>query len=259
MRLLISLAVPLALTVAPAVAQDDDALKWAKPLSNGPQTLSHLLTAVSGKPNSAETDSLLVGVKALVREKDDFRLVRSDGEELLVPRDSHMGDRMFCCMQKLENEAREKVGDPLANYVHNVDALTVNGENVELHHSGAEDVHIPLPTNQPWLPVRLKELHLKNIHLKLVDGNNVTVHKIKELDGIAAVVHTAGVDISVEPREFWRFHDKQGNTRVVLGIANPVPAPVRRFLCLPEVVRVHYTFKKDHEKAEANNSAPAAQ
>jgi hypothetical protein len=251
-----SQAITIALSVAficvmPARAElTDPQLKWDAPLVGGNTILSHLLVAVSGRPNSEQTDRLLVGVKAIVREQDKFRLVRADGAELVVPRDSNMGDRMFSCMEKIETQARDKVGDELADYVHNVDALTVEGDGIQIHHTGKEDFHVPLPLNQPWLPVHLKELHLKNIHLQLVDGQSKDVHRIKGLDGIACVVHSAGVDLNIEPREFWRYRDKKGHTHVVLGIQSLIPKPVRSFFHFPDVVHVQFMFKKDHQKAE---------
>jgi hypothetical protein len=249
---LIRIALAVAFICAsPARAEEaDPQLQWDTPMMEGNVVLSHMLIAMSGRPNSEQTDRLLVGVKALVREQNNFRLIRSDGAELVVPRDSHMGDRMFSCMEKIENEARDKIGDELATYVHNLDTLTVVGEGIEIHHSGKEDFHIPLPGNQPWLPIHLKELHLKTIRVNLLDGQGKDVHRIKNIDGIACVVHSAGVDINIEPREFWRYRDKKGHTHVVLGIKSLIPAPVRMFFHFPEVVHFQFMFKKDHHRAE---------
>jgi hypothetical protein len=233
-----------------AHAEEDAGVAWTTPMLQGNEVMSHLLVAVSGKPNSEKTDALLVGVKSIVREEKNFRLIRDDGAELVVPRDTHMGEKMFTCMEKIERQARKKVGDELADYVKSVDALNVEGDGIVLHHSGEESVCVPLPTNQPWLPVKLKELRLKHIRLQLVDGKGFDVHRIKNIDGIAAVVEIAGADLKVEPREFWRYRDKKGNTRVVLGVQSLIPKPVRSLLHLPDVVHVHYTFKKKHKKAQ---------
>lgn len=250
------------IAAAPAHCADDAALNWDKPIISGSQTMSHLLTAVSGKPNSERTDSLLVGVKAIVREQNNFRIVRSDGAELVVPRDTEMGERMFACMEKIEHQARAKVGNELGDYVHNLDTLTIDGDSIELHHTGKEDVHVPLPGNQPWLPVHLKELHLRNIRLKLVEGKDKkSPHQIKSIDGIACVVRSTGIDINIEPREFWRWKDRAGRTHICFGIKSLIPQPIRLLFNMPEVMHFRYTFKKKHERAEVattNNSEQAA-
>jgi hypothetical protein len=258
MRFILRLLLILSLCAGtrPAFAEDwDPNLKWATPLPDGSWQMSHLLTAVSGKPNSEQTDSLLIGVKSIVREQNTFRLIRSDGADLVVPRDSHMGDRMFSCMEKIETQARDKLGNALADYVHNMDALVIDGDGVELRHSGQQEISVPLVTNQPWLPVTLKEIKLSNIRLQLVEGERNQCHRLKKISGIAAVVRVAGADLNVEPREFWRYKDKKGHTHVVLGIKSLIPSPVRSVFHLPEVVHVQYTFKKHKEKAE--EPAPA--
>lgn len=247
-----------ALSAAPSRSEDTP-LCWSTECADGSQTMSHLLTAVSGKPNSEKTDKLLLGVTSIVREDNQYRLVRCDGAQLMVPRNTEVGERMFSCMEKVERQARKKIGEEAADYVRRLDTLSVTGDTVELHHAGDENVNVPLPTNQPWLPVKLKELRLKNIRLHLVEseGQN-TPHKIKSIDGIAAIVDSAGINVSVEPREFWRYKDKQGHTHLVFGIKSLIPAPIRFVLHLPDVMHFNLKVNKKKDKENANNSESAA-
>jgi hypothetical protein len=214
--------------------------------------MSHLYEAVSGKRTAAETKQLMTGVSLIARQDANFRVVRSDGAELLIPRDSERGQRMFSCMEKLERQARNMVGDDLGNYIKSLDALVIEGNSVILRHSGEERVTVPLPSNQPWLPVSLKELRLKNIRLRIEEGAENDVHRIREIDGIVTVVNSAGIDLAIEPREFWRYKDKRGRTHIVFGIKSLIPEPVRHLLHMPEVMRVNFTVRKrkhqDHQQ-----------
>jgi hypothetical protein len=180
---------------------DEAELRWPSELTGGSQTMSHLYEAVSGKRTAKDTKQLMTGVSLIARQDANFRVVRSDGAEMLIPRDSERGQRMFSCMEKLERQARKMVGDDLGNYIKSLDALVIEGNSVVLRHSGEERVTVPLPTNQPWLPVSLKELRLKNIRLRLEEGAENDVHRIKDIDGIVAVVNSAGIDLAIEPRE----------------------------------------------------------
>lgn len=230
------------------VSAADEPLHWATPCPDRSATMGHLLEAVSGHENKPDLEQLITGVVTIVREDNQYRFVRSDGEQLLVPRSTDMGERMFSCMEKVERQARKRIGDGAADYVRSLDSLIVTGDTVELHHAGDESVLVPLPTNQPWLPVKLKELHLKNIRLQLVESDRPDApHKIKSIDGIAAVVESAGIDVSVEPREFWRYRDKEGDTHLVLGIKSLIPSPVRFVFHLPDIMHVHFEVKKKKE------------
>lgn len=247
------LATAVFLAAGPAAsAFASEEMRWDTEFEAGNETMCHLLEAVSGKRTGENTRHLMRGVTSIIKQENDFRLIRADGAELIVPRESKSGERMFSCMEKLERTARKKISEEAAQYVHNVDALIVDGDSIELRHSGKENFDIPLPTNQPWLPVKLKEIRVSNIKLNLVEGKENDVHRIKSIDGIAAIVSSAGVDLKIEPREFWRFKDKKGHTHIVFGIKSLVPGPVRHFLGLPEVMHVNLTIRKKKEENESS-------
>lgn len=241
LTLVVSVSTDLAGFAAQVTNRTDD---WQTTLSGGSETISHLLEAVSGKVTSENTREFCRGVTAIKRQESYFELQREDGAQLRIPRESDEGQRMFKSMDKIELQARTKLGKEAGDYVRSLDVLTINGKMIELHHCGEEHVMVPLVTNQPWLPVKLKGLRLGNIRMEIAEGSGFDVHRLKGIEGIAAVVSSAGIDLNVEPREFWRFKDKRGNTHIVLGVKSLVPGAIRNLFRLPEVVHVHYTIPK---------------
>lgn len=221
-------------------------ITWKEPLSTGSPTLSGVLEAISGKKNKADIENLTKGVVSITREADRFVLRRTDGAMLELPNSSVFGGKMSGSLTKSEENARNKIGEDAALFVHNISALVCEGDEVQLRHKGGETLVVPLPFNQPYLPVKLKELQLSTIKMRLTEENGQ--RKLRDLRGIVAVVSTGGIDLKIEPREFWRYKDTAGNTNIHFGIKSWLPGPMRAFLRLPEVVHFHFTIRKKDEK-----------
>jgi hypothetical protein len=223
--------------------------QWATKYQGERGRLAKLLVAVSGKQNSDALEQLLRGVTVLSRVPNGFTLQREDGATLLLPTGTATADRMAACLDKTELEARKRLGNDAADFVHNLTALSCEGDRVSLLHSGAPSVNIPLDGGQPYLPVPLRALRLGTISMRVVDsGPNSAM--LQDINGIEATVHAGGVDLTVQPREFLRYKDEAGNTQLFFAIENPVPAFLRGLLHLPERLRFHYVVKKRDKRPE---------
>ncbi|MCI0349909.1 MAG: hypothetical protein L0Z53_10830 [Acidobacteriales bacterium] len=196
--------------------------------------------------------NLLRGVVSIERQPEAYLLCRSDGQTLLLARGTIYGDRLFNCMDKAEKDAGKKIGSIAAEFVHKLNALVVVGNEIQLRHAGAESVVVAFPNEQPFIPVRLKELRLGTIRMRL--DENTSPPKLYGVDGVEAIVTPVGVPISIRPREFSRWKDASHNTHLDFGIASLIPAPLRMLTGLPDVMHFSITIKRKKD-SQSNASA----
>ena len=203
---------------------------------------SRLFEAVSGKPCNETTRQMLENVVAIERHDNIFRLVRSDDDFTEFGPGTEYGDRMQRSMEKTEKQARKKVSEEAGDLIRDLAKLSITSGKVELHRNGAKSLTIEIPNQNKLIPVHVKEIRLDEISLDLSERNGTPM--LTNIQGIKAIVSTAGIDLPIELREFSRKRQKNGNTKLTFGITSLIPFSIRHMLQLPNVMSFSYTLKK---------------
>lgn len=207
-----------------------------------------VLQAISGKKCAPKTVEMFRDVVEISRQEDRIVVVRIDSGSTSYPRGTEYGDRIFASLDEAEEKLAAKLGAPAARLIHDLHKISLQGKHVQFIRTGPETLVIQVPRGKHYIPVTVKQLELGaiNMDLDLQEG----YPRLRNIEGVRAVVKTAGVDLSIDLREFARRKDKQGNTHLTFGVKSWIPAPMRFIFGLPAVLPFHYMLKK---KPESND------
>lgn len=215
--------------------------------SNGRLCFLEVLQAISGKKCARKTIEMLKDVVEISRVDDRIVVLRGNATSDSYARGTEYGDRIFKGLDEAEEKLGQKLGAPGAGLIHNLHKISVQGNHVKFIRTGPEKLVLVVPAGDHFIPVRIKQVELGAIawDIDMKDG----FPKLRNIDGVRAVVRTTGLDLPIDLREFGRRRDKKGNTHLSFGVKSWFPAPVRYLLGLPEVMPFHYVVKrkKNHE------------
>jgi len=229
-------------TSAEAVKTDP---RWKSPLASGNDSLPKLIEAISGKKNSEETAELLRGVVRVSRSTDGFSFKREDDQELEFGSSTILGGKMLESLEKTQRDT-DKYGANLGEVVSGLSGVSVNGNHVELLRSGPTEVKIPVSAGVKKIPFKLKEVRLGQLSMDLDESKGFPA--IRNITGLEVIV-SAGIDLHIVLKEFWRTKNDAGDTTVTFGIVNPLPKALRAALGLKEISYFSHTIRKKKERA----------
>jgi len=240
----------------PALATDDFAELWKTPLPQGTRGMRIFLQAISGRAVKPRTDYLLAGVVKVSRDRDRITFQREDSQVLELGASTTYGADLIYDLQKAERKALERAGPQAAQLVHNLSAISLDGQRVVVDIRSPMEQRIVLPERGGgWISVRLKEIRLRDLSMEIAEHNGHPA--LKKIEGLVAVVHATAFDLPFEIKEFSAFKDEEDRKHVHIGVKNLVPGPLRMLFGLPEVVSYDFVKKKKHRSTlSVSNQLP---
>lgn len=230
-----------AVCTKPALKPDP---KWHKDLEKGNLVLPKLIQAISGRPNSDETEKLLRGVIKILYENHEFKLVREDSSELKFGPDTILGDRIIQSLERTRRDT-DKYSQNLGSVISGLRGVSVTDNHVELLREGPDDLRIALSAGKKMIPIKLKEIRLRRLSMDLDESKGYPT--VRNISGLEVIV-TAGVDFHITLKEFSRTKNAKGDTTVTFGILNPLPKAFRSALGLKEISYFSHTVRKKVER-----------
>lgn len=215
-----------------------------------------VLQAISGKQCAPKTVDMLHDVVEISRQEDRIVVVRSDASSTAYPRGTEYGDSIFESLDEAEEKLASKLGASGGSLIHNLQKISLQGKHVQFIRTGPQTLVLKVPEGKHYIPVTVKQVELGeiNMDLDLKEG----YPRLRNIEGVRAVVKTPGVDLPIDLREFARRKDKKGNTHLTFGVKSWIPSPVRFIFGLPEVMPFHYMIKKKHDDKDQDNQKQEA-
>src|SRR5262249_41776400 len=145
-------------------------------------------------------------------------------------------------LEQAERKAMKKAGPQAAQIVHNLSAITLDGQRVVVDIRSPVEQRIMLPGSGGWFAPRLKEIRLRDLSMEITERDGHPA--LKSIDGLVAVVHATAFDLPLEIKEFSAFKDEDNSKHIHIGVKNLIPSPFRMLFGLPEIVSYDFARKK---------------
>lgn len=218
-----------------------DEIHWTKPISEGPDTIYYFAEAISGKTLKQETYDLLRGVIEVIIEKNKIIFHRVDNEQLQLSSDTEHGAKFFDDWDKSKINLEAKFGPAGKEFLDNIESVHVNKDRIQIARKGPAELCVELGKRKLHHAFDLRALRFRQISLAV--DNNGKHPRMKDIEGVSAIINAPGFSFPVGVKEFGKLRLKKGND-INVGVSNPVPAPVRAFLFLPGILRFHFILPR---------------
>lgn len=220
---------------------DDESIKWTKPLAEGNDRIFYFAEAVGGKALRKDTYDLLVGVTDVVIEKDKIIFRRSDKEELQFSADTDHGGKFFKDWEKAKHNLETKFGSAGRDFLDSIEGVHVDGERILINRKGPPILSIDMGNRKLHHAFDLKGIRFGTLEMTVdTRGKHPS---LKDISGASVILNAPGLSFPVEVKEFAKLKTDKG-ADIKVGIKNPVPSALKAILFLPAVLRFHFFLQR---------------
>ncbi|MBX9724084.1 MAG: hypothetical protein K2X81_21940 [Candidatus Obscuribacterales bacterium] len=220
---------------------DDDSIKWTKPIAEGNDRIFYFAEAVGGKALKKDTYDLLLGVTEVVIEKDKIIFRRSDKEELQFSADTEHGGKFFKDWEKSKHNLEAKFGNPGREFLESIEGVHVDGERILINRKGPPVLSIDMGNRKLHHAFDLKGIRFSSLGMTVdTSGKHPS---LKDINGASVILNAPGLSFPVEVKEFAKLKTDKG-ADIKVGIKNPVPSALKAILFLPAVLRFHFFLQR---------------
>lgn len=236
------------------------------PIPNNPNAVGNFvllqaIEAVTGDRTDDTITKILTGVVRIERNDDGIKLTKETDTPIVIGHDTTFGDTLLNGIDKATTKARAKFGDPAADFVKGIHAVSVDGTKVKVEKDGPTTIDITVLQKQE-----------KHYWVKAVKIDDVSFDVAREpqtcaitnITGVSVILDA--VNLPIEIREFRRWRDSSGQNVYSVGIKNPIPHPIVALFRLDEVLHLKFTDHGGNARPidttgieEFNNSAQTTQ
>jgi hypothetical protein len=225
--------------------KDEQDFSWNKPLTDGPDTIFYFAEAVSGKTLKQETKDLLRGVDLVTIDEDKISLHRIDNELVELAKESEHGRKFFDDWEKSKVNIESKFGPAGKAFLDSIARVQIDGTRIKIQRSSDDEFTLEMGDRKLHHAFDLRGLRFGQLSMSVETNNE---HPwLKDIQGVSAVINAPGFSFPVGVREFSKVRmEKENDIRV--GVANPMPGPVRALLFLPSILRFHFKLPRKEQK-----------